>query len=189
MRRNGQAKLTTESVITHNFMKFLVGIGVVVCLFYVAVRTFSNLINDVTEYKYELLAQRFSISMDYVHRQWLTNDKPQKLVLEYFTDKSAIDNKQGEKLLLHMNEYGWPINIAQDSQTLDCMNLWMYFAHEEQSHKMVLNLTEQLIEAKEVNGNCHFLHKEKFPNQLMFSYNSGNGQVVISHDLQISHTD
>jgi hypothetical protein len=171
-------------------MKFLVGIGVVVCLFYIAVRTFSNLVDDVTEYKYELLAQRFSISMDYVHRQWLTNDKPQTLVLEYFVDKYAIDNKVSKQLLLRMNEFGWPINIAQNSQTLDCMNLWMYFAHEEQSSKIVLNLTEQLIiEAKEIKGNCHFLHKEKFPNQLMFSYNSGNGQVVISHDLQINHTD
>lgn len=183
MRSHAQAKLTTESAIGRNLMKFLVGTSVLVCLFYVAMKSFSNIIDEVTEYKYELLAERFSISMEYAHRKWITSDKPQTIVLEYFTDKNAINNKVGQKLLLRMNEFGWPINIAKADRELDCKNLWMYFAHEEQSSKMVLNLTEQLA-IKEINGNCHFLHKEKFPNQLMFSYNSNNGFVVKSHDLK-----
>jgi len=181
MRRHAQAKLTTESAFRRNLRKFLLGVGVVVCLFYVAIQSFSDFIDNVTEYKYELLAERFSISMDYAHRQWLTSDKPQTLVLEYFADKEAINNNVGKKLLLHMNEFGWPINIAKGDPTLDCKNLWMYFADGMQSSKEAVSLKEQLIEVKQMNGHCHFLHKEKYPNQLMFSYNSSNGEVVISN--------
>lgn len=184
MKLYAQVKIKKESVLVRKLLKFLVGIGVIVCLYYAGIRSFSGLIDNAKEYKYESIAERFSISMNYVHRQWIISDKPDRLVLEYFTNKEAIDNKVGEKLLLHINEFGWPVNIAKNEPALDCKNLWLYFAHGRQSNKEVISLKEQLVDVKEMNGHCHFLHKEKYPNQLMFSYNSSNGQVVISHDVK-----
>ena len=184
MNLHVQVKLTKESTLLRKLLKFLLGVGIVICLFYSAVKSFSGLVDEAKEYKYESLAERFSISMNYAHRQWIVSDKPSTLVLEYFTNKEAIDNEVGEKLLLHMNKSGWPVNIAKNTATLDCINLWMYFAHGRQSNKEVVSLKEQSVGVKEMNGHCHFLHKEKYPNQLMFSYNSSNGQVVVSHDVK-----
>ncbi|MDU0113683.1 hypothetical protein RT723_12025 [Psychrosphaera aquimarina] len=175
-----QGKVTTDSLMDRSFVRVLVAAGIIAVLFYIAVRSFLGIINEVEEFKYDLLAERFSISMDYARREWIIRGKPDSLTLEYYIDQQAINNKINKKLLLQINEFGWPINVASESRELDCLNLWMYFAHEEQDNKTVENLTEQL-DVKRINNNCHYLHKEKFPNQLMFSYNSSNGQVVTSN--------
>ncbi|MFT6528700.1 MAG: hypothetical protein ACJAZB_000332 [Psychrosphaera sp.] len=180
MANQEQGKVTTDSLMDRSFVRILVGVGVIACIFYVSVKSFQDIIGEVTEYKYGMLAERFSLSMDFARREWIIRGKPSSLTLEYFIDQQAIKDNVKKSLLLQINESGWPINVASDERKLDCFNLWMYFAHEEQNHKTIANLTEELG-VKAINGNCHFLHKKKFPNQLMFSYNSNNGHVVTSN--------
>ncbi len=164
---------------TRSFVHLLIGGAVLVAVLFFAVRSYLTVIEDVTAFKHEQIGQRFSMSMDYAHRQWLIQGKPNKLFLQYFADEQALNKQVGKKLVLQMSQSGWPINIDSEDKTLDCLALWMYFAHQQESQVPTLDLTTQLA-VKQGSGYCHFLYKNKVPNQLMFSYNSNNGQVVDS---------
>lgn len=158
-------RLDSNSAMDKPFFRVLTGLGLLGILFYIATINFSGLIDDVVDQKYDMIAERFEISMNHIRKEWYVQGKPKRLKLNYYLDSSDY-----ETIHVNVTKQGWPLNVGGDADTLDCLNLWMYFAHDEKQKKGIMALTQHL-QVKEMTGNCHFIHQQKRPNPVMFSYN------------------
>lgn len=159
------------------FFRILVGGIFLVAIFYIASIYFSRIVDDVVEHKYEMLADRFSISMGHIHKQWMLGGKKSQIKMNY-----QVETDEFIDVNFQLNEFGWPINIVQETNELNCLNLWMYFANDSASQKTVLNLTAQLNVEQSVNE-CRYYHLADKGLVFMFSYSVETGKVTSAKQI------
>lgn len=163
--------VSTDAVMEKPLFRNLIGVASIVALFYFANKAFTDVIDDVVESKYEWVAERFALSVGHIHKEWLFNGKPNALRLTYH-----IDREDTVEITVQLNKPGWPLNIDPQDRELNCMNLWMLFAHEEGHRKSMLDLTSHLwVETK--SAGCEFYHREDGIKTLIFSYNLLSGKI------------
>lgn len=159
------------AVMERTLFRNLIGLGLLGGLFYFANKSFTDVIDDVVESKYEWVAERFTLSVGHIHKEWIIKGKPRALRLTYY-----ISAEETAIITVQLNRAGWPLNIAAKDRSLNCLNLWMLFAHEEGHRKSMLDLTSHL-EIKTKPLGCEYYYQDKGQESLIFGYNLSNGKV------------
>lgn len=162
------------AVAEKSLFRNIIGLGLLVSLFYFANKSFTGVIDDVVESKYEWVAERFKLSIGHIHREWMIKSKPKALSLTYH-----ISAEETAQITVQLNKLGWPLNVSKDDRTLNCLNLWMLFAHEEGHKKSILDLTSHL-EIETTDLGCEFYYQNRGLESLIFGYNLYNGEVSTS---------
>jgi hypothetical protein len=126
----------------------------------------------VDESRYELIANRFDRSMNYVHQHWMFNGKPKRMILPYL-----VESNIEYPLQVVVSRQGWPINVADDADELNCLALWMYFAHDVNQASGILNLTENL-QVQTESESCIYLDGKDEQMVVMFRYEPIIGKVT-----------
>lgn len=158
-------------VMERTLFRTLVGLSLIASLFYFANKAFNNVIDDVVESKYDWVAERFTLSIGHIHKEWVFKNKPSVVRLTYFLSATETTD-----IVVQVNKTGWPLNVASKDRQLNCLNLWMLFAHEEGHRKSILDLTSHLeIETKAAG--CEYYYLDKGLSSLIFSYNVVSGKV------------
>lgn len=159
------------AVMERTLFRNLVGFALLAALFYIANRAFTDVIDDVVESKYEWVAERFTLSVGHIHKEWMFKGKPKALTLRYY-----ISAEETANIVVQVNKLGWPLNISNNDRTLNCLNLWMLFAHEEGHRKSMLDLTSHL-KVETTNYGCAYYYENDGIVSLIFDYNLYNGKV------------
>ena len=159
------------AVMERTLFRNLVGFALLAALFYIANRAFTDVIDDVVESKYEWVAERFTLSVGHIHKEWMFKGKPKAIKLTYF-----LSREESVQILVQVNRAGWPLNVSKEDRSLNCLNLWMLFAHEEGHRESMLDLTSHL-EVQTSSIGCEYFYKNKGKESLIFSYNLVNGNV------------
>ena len=163
--------VNTDAVMERTLFRNLIGFGLMLGLLYVAVKAFTDVVDDVVESKYDWVAERFSLSIGHIHKEWMFKGKPNALRLTYY-----LSREETTTIVAQLNKAGWPLNIANKDRELNCLNLWMLFAHEEGHKQSMLDLTSHLEIVKKEKG-CEYYHQDRDTTNLIFSYNLNNGKV------------
>lgn len=171
MANHDHRSVKTDAIMDKALFKNLVGGAIAIGLFYIATQAFSQLIDDVVESKYEWVAERFTLSIGHIRKEWVYKGKPSALPFDYHL---SLD--ETVEITVQFNQYGWPVNIDPKSQALNCMSLWMLFAHEEAHRESMLDLTSYLSVEKKPNG-CEYHYRKGSQDDLVFSYNIQSGRV------------
>lgn len=171
MANHKQHIVSAGAVMERTLFRTIIGLGLLVGLFYSANKAFNNVIDDVVESKYQWVAERFSLSVGHIHKEWMIKGKPNALRLTYF-----LSSEETTKIIVQVNRAGWPLNVASKDRQLNCLNLWMLFAHEEGHKKSILDLTSHL-EVKNNQQGCEFFYRDKGLDTLIFSYDAISGKV------------
>lgn len=171
MANHEQHSTSVGAAMERTLFRNLIGLSLVGGMFYFANQSFTNVIDGVVESKYEWVAERFKLSVGHIHKEWMIKGKPKALRLTYF-----ISAEEYSVITVQVNKTGWPLNIAAKDRRLNCLSLWMLFAHEEGHRKSMLDLTSHLEVKKKPLG-CEFYYKNKDDKKLIFSYNLNNGTV------------
>ena len=159
------------AVMERTLFRNLVGFALLAALFYIANRAFTDVIDDVVESKYEWVAERFTLSVGHIHTEWIIKGKPKALSLTYY-----ISAEETARITVQVNRLGWPLNVAKSDRSLNCLNLWMLFAHEEGHRKSMLDLTSHLEVTTKALG-CEYFYRKSGKESLIFSYNVSNGKI------------
>lgn len=171
MANHGPHSVKTDAIMERALFRNLIGGGLMVALLYVATQAFSGFIDEVVESKYEWVAERFTLSVGHIRKEWVYKGKPRVLQLDYHASR-----EETMKITVQLNSFGWPVNIDSVEQNLNCMSLWMLFAHEEAHTKSMLDLTSFLSVESKVKG-CEFFYEKAGQKEMIFSYNVQNGKV------------
>lgn len=171
MANHEQNSTSVGAVMERTLFRNLVGLGLLGGLFYFANQSFTDVIDDVVESKYEWVAERFTLSVGHIHKEWIIKGKPNALRLRYF-----ISVEETADIVVQVNRLGWPLNVSANDRALNCLNLWMLFAHEEGHRKSMLDLTSHL-EVKTSTSGCEYYYKNKGLESFIFGYNLYNGKV------------
>lgn len=171
MANHEQHPISVGAVMERTLFRNLIGLGLISGLFYFANQSFTSVIDDVVESKYEWVAERFTLSIGHIHKEWVIKGKPKALRLTYY-----ISAEETTAIIVQMNKTGWPLNIAVKDRSLNCLNLWMLFAHEEGHKKSMLDLTSHLeIVTKQLG--CEYYYQNKGKKDLIFGYRLSNGKI------------
>lgn len=173
MANHKQHIVSTGAVMERMLIRTLIGLGLIAGMFYAANKAFNNVIDDVIESKYGWVAERFNLSVGHIHKEWMLTGKPRTLRLTYY-----LSSEETTEIVIQVNRTGWPLNVASKDRQLNCLNLWMLFAHEEGHKKSILDLTSHL-EVKTTGQGCEFLYRDKDLDSLIFSYDAINGKVGV----------
>jgi len=171
MANHEQHAVTTDAVMERTLFRNLVGFGLIGGLFYFAIQAFNDVIDDVVESKYEWVAERFSLSITHIHKEWMIKGKPKALQLVYH-----VSQQERAAIIVQVNQRGWPLNISSSDRELNCLSLWMLFAHEEGHRESMLDITSHL-EIKSNENGCEFFHRDREIDNFIFSYNLNSGKV------------
>lgn len=171
MAGHGHHNVTTNAIMEKGLFRNLIGLGLVAVLFYFALKAYTSLIEEVVDSSTDWIAQRFSRSVSYIHQEWMFNSKPSVLVLPYNVSATEV-----VKIPIQLNEQGWPLNVDAKDRQLNCLNLWMLFANEQQTESSILDVTDRL-QIREKNKGCEYYYTDKGSLNLIFSYNIYSGKV------------
>lgn len=174
MKHHHPHPVEVDPASSHSVFKVIVGICIIVVLFYYALKGFSQIMTGVDKQRYELMANRFDRSMSYVHQHWMMAGKPKNITLPYIVEKNVE-----YPLKVAVNLQGWPINVGEDQNTLNCLALWMYFAHDVDQPQGGFNLTDGLNVSSE-NNECYYFDTSEDKKTLMFRYQPLIGSVTLS---------
>jgi hypothetical protein len=150
----------------------LTGLGLVAVLFYFVINAINSVMNDVVESKYDWVAERFVLSINYIHKEWVLKGAPSSVDLTYYLNKTDT-----AKITVQLNQAGWPTNVSAAERELNCLNLWMLFAHEESHNQSIMDLTTEL-EIEQLNNECEFFHLDNGQRKLIFKYSALNGTIT-----------
>ena len=172
MRDHKQHAVTSDAIMEHTLFRNLTGLGLAAILFYFVISAINSVIDEVVDSKYDWVADRFVLSMNFIHKEWVVKGRPDEVGLTYYLNKTDT-----AEITVQLNEQGWPTNIAADDNELNCLNLWMLFAHEESHDQSIMDLTRSL-EIEQLESICKYFHVEKGQRELIFSYNALNGATL-----------
>lgn len=166
-----QHSVTTDTAMERPFMRVMLGVGVVIGLFYFASKAFEDVIDSVVESKYEWVSDRFAKSINHIHKEWMISGRPNSIVLDYYLDETTTTS-----IRLQLNKQGWPLNVSESDTELNCLNLWMLFAHNNDHAKSIMDLTSNLDVSQTANR-CEFYHETEKDKKLLFNYDLNTGRV------------
>ena len=149
----------------------LVGGGLIGALFYFASSYFSEVIDGVVESKYEWVSERFLLSISHIRTEWMAKGKPKQVTLNYH-----ISVEENAEITVQLNKAGWPLNVGTKDRSLNCLNLWMLFAHESAHTQSMMDLTSYL-EIETTASGCEYYHQKGKTNNLIFSYDVNSGKI------------
>ena len=104
-------------------MRYLLSALVLTVVFYTIVKFLDGLYDDAEQFKFELKGERLKASVNFIHRSWSSMGRPNRMRLAF-----QLAPNRSERLLVLVNDRGWPINIASEERRVDCSNLWRYLA-------------------------------------------------------------
>lgn len=164
--------VTTDTAMDRPFVRIIIGLGIIITLFYFATKAFDDVIDGVVESKYKWVSDRFIRSVNHIHKEWMINHRPKKVVLDYFVDEST-----SSKITIQLNRYGWPLNVSGSDRELNCLNLWMLFAHEIGHSQSIMDLTSDLkVEQSDIG--CNYYHDVDSELKFLFGYELTTGKVT-----------
>lgn len=161
----------TRRILAKSLFNKLIALSVMIGLVFFAVKAYLDMMDTVTVAKYDWVMKRFSLSVGHIHKQWLFNNKPSRLTLQYYTQQ-----QQTVAITVRLNRFGWPLTSESEDKGLNCHNLWRLFAREERHKNSMLDLTSDLLVKSKATG-CEFYHQQGTNSALILSYNVQNGKV------------
>ena len=172
MHNHKQQAVSSDAIMERTFFRNLTGLGLAAVLFYFAINAINSVIDEVVESKYDWVAERFVLSMNYIHKEWVLNGTPGSVDLTYYINKT-----ESARITVQLNEQGWPTNVSDTESELNCLNLWMLFAHEESHNQSIMDLTTEL-EIEQQNEKCSFFNGKDGQRELIFNYSAVNGAIT-----------
>ena len=166
-----QHPISTESALDRPFLRAIIGICIAISLFYFATTAFDDVIDGVVESKYEWVADRFTRSVNHIHKEWMITRRPKTMVLDYYFDEETT-----QKITVQLNKYGWPLNVSETDKRLNCLNLWMLFAHEVDHAESMMDLTADL-DVQTGSNQCTYFHQSSDVRKFLFDYDLRTGKV------------
>ena len=106
-------------------MRYLLSALVLTVVFYTIVKFLDGLYDDAEQFKFELKGERLKASVNFVHRSWSSMGRPNRMRLAF-----QLAPDRSERLLVLVNDRGWPINIASEDREVNCSDLWRYLADD-----------------------------------------------------------
>ncbi len=168
-----------QSLTEQWFFRFLMGLIVIICLFFVANHYLNNIYDEVEEYRASLMSDRFVKSVGHIHQQWNMLGKTKVIKLDYYETSTTT-----KKIVVSMSKKGWPLNVEVDlaneivSSELDCATLWTFFAESEEDRSE----TTDIIIAQEENA-CRFSWALKNLKHKTLRYDAVIGKISLETEL------
>lgn len=127
-----------QALTEHWFFRVLIAGVVLAVIFYVGSLSLSGVVDEVGEYKAQLMTDRFAKSISHIHQEWNRNGKPSKLRVDYYETQS-----QPKDVWVWLNKDGWPLTVDEVEARLNCKKLWLYFAETNANREELISISVQ----------------------------------------------
>lgn len=125
-----------DALTEHWFFRVLIAGVVLAVIFYVASYSLTDVVDEVGEYKAQLMTDRFAKSVGHIHQEWDRQGKPSVLKLNYY--ETQVSSKTVE---VHVNSEGWPLTVDEAQHELNCSRLWLYFAETNTDKETLVSVS------------------------------------------------
>ena len=145
---------------------------VLTVIFAAAVKFMDKLYDDAAQFEFELLSDRLTSSVNFVHRSWLSRGRPSRMHLMF-----NVEQTESKRLLIQVNRFGWPINVDANKHELNCENVWRYLAKTIEENEMAESGVK--VETKQTEGRCLYQRLDYTGLKQIIVYDPDMGKVSL----------
>lgn len=153
----------------HLLVKYVVAGVLLLCLIYAGLRLLNSVVEDTEQVAIEMKQERLEQALSFVHQHWNQRGQPPKLTLTFQYQNNVVRD-----YIVHVNKFGWPVNVGQNNQQLHCENIWRYLVLDQQVEKAKLN-NVQIVQTRHT---CQFEQGYGKNKQWHIVYNTENGRLL-----------